>query len=115
MAVEVVSPESIDRDRGKKFLEYGSAGVLEYWLIDHSREQADFYRLGADNRYYPVLPDGDGIYRSEIVKGFWLRVSWLWQDPMPPILEIWREMNLLRGRTDYEWQNSCNSRHGYWK
>ncbi len=95
VAVEVISPDSINRDRGEKFVEYESAGVSEYWLIDPLREQADFYRLGADKRYHPVLPDEDGIYRSEVVKGFWLRVSWLWQEPMPPILEVWKELSLL--------------------
>ena len=95
VAVEVISPDSINRDRGEKFVEYESAGVSEYWLIDPLREQADFYRLGADKRYHPVLPDEDGIYRSEVVKGFWLRVSWLWQEPLPPILEVWKELSLL--------------------
>ncbi len=95
VAVEIVSPESINRDRGEKFVEYESAGVLEYWLIDPIREQADFYRLGADARYHPVLPDKDGIYRTEVVEGVWLRVSWLWQEPMPPVLEVWKELNLL--------------------
>ena len=95
MALEIISLESINRDRGEKFVEYESAGVSEYWLIDPIREQADFYRLGADTRYHPVLPDEDGIYHSEVVKGFWLRVSWLWQMPMPPILEVWKELNLL--------------------
>jgi len=95
MVVEVISPESINRDRGEKLVEYEAAGVSEYWLIDPIREQADFYRLGADAHYHPVLPDGDGIYHSEVVKGFWLRVSWLWQTPMPPILEVWKELNLL--------------------
>ena len=95
LAIEIVSPDSVDRDRDEKFVEYESAGVLEYWLIDPIRQQADFYRLGADDRYHPTLPDGEGVYHSEVIKGFWLRVSWLWQKPMPPILEVWKELNLL--------------------
>lgn len=95
MALEIISLESINRDRGEKFVEYESAGVSEYWLIDPIREQADFYRLGADARYHPILPDGDGIYRSEVVEGFWLRVSWLWREPVPPLLEVLKELNLL--------------------
>lgn len=95
MAVEIVSKESINRDRGEKFVEYEAAGVSEYWLIDPIRQQAEFYRLGADNHYHPVLPDDKGIYHSEVVKGFWLRVSWLWQEPLPHVLEVWKELNLL--------------------
>ena len=95
LAIEIISPDSMNRDRDEKFVEYESAGVPEYWLIDPIRKRADFYRLGADDHYHPVLPDDEGIYHSEVVKGFWLRVSWLWQEPMPPVLEVWKELNLL--------------------
>jgi Uma2 family endonuclease len=95
MVVEIISEESIGRDRGEKFVEYEAAEVLEYWLIDPIREQAEFYRIGTDNHYHPVMPDDEGIYHSEIVEGFWLRVSWLWQDPLPTVLEVCRELNLL--------------------
>lgn len=95
MVVEIISEESIGRDRGEKFVEYEAAGVLEYWLIDPIREQAELYRIGTDNHYHPVMPDDEGIYHSEAVEGFWLRVSWLWQEPLPPVLEVCRELNLL--------------------
>jgi Uma2 family endonuclease len=95
MVIEIISEESIGRDRGEKFVEYEAAGVLEYWLIDPIREQAEFYRVGTDNHYHPVMPDDEGIYHSETVESFWLRVSWLWHDPLPPVLEICRELNLL--------------------
>ena len=94
MVVEIISEESWDRDRGKKFLEYEEAGIPEYWLIDPIREQAEFYRLGEDNRYHFVLPDADGIFRSKIIPGFWFNVSWLWQEPMPPVWEIRKELRI---------------------
>ena len=95
MVVEIISEESIGRDRGEKFVEYEAAGVSEYWLIDPIREQAEFYRIEADNHYHPAMPDDEGVYHSETVGGFWLRVSWLWQEPLPPVLEVCRELNLL--------------------
>jgi len=95
MVIEIISEESIGRDRGEKFVEYEAAGVSEYWLIDPIREQAEFYRIGTDNHYHPVMPDDEGIYHSETVEGFWLRISWLWQDPLPTVLEVCRELNLL--------------------
>ncbi len=94
MVVEIISEESIGRDRGEKFVEYEAAGILEYWLIDPIREQAEFYRIGTDNHYHPAMPD-EGIYHSETVGGFWLRISWLWQEPLPAVLEVCRELNLL--------------------
>jgi Uma2 family endonuclease len=93
MVVEIVSPESMRRDRGDKFYEYESAGIPEYWLIDPIRKQAEFYRLGADKLYHLISTDAEDIYRSEIVKGFWLKVSWLWEEPLPSVLDAWKEIN----------------------
>lgn len=83
LVVEIVSEESGPRDRGEKFYEYEAGGVAEYWLIDPQREQAEFYQLGEDKRYHLILPDEEGRYHAREVSGFWLRVAWLWQDPLP--------------------------------
>lgn len=40
-AIEIVSSESVGRDRGEKFVEYERSGVREYWLIDPDRSWAD--------------------------------------------------------------------------
>ena len=50
LVIEIISPESIARDRGEKFYEYEAAGVREYWLIDPQREQAEFYQLDAQGQ-----------------------------------------------------------------
>ncbi|MEH2440401.1 Uma2 family endonuclease [Nostoc sp.] len=34
LLVEVVSPESIDRDYNQKTSEYAAMGVVEYWIVD---------------------------------------------------------------------------------
>jgi len=97
LVVEIVSPESVSRDRGRKFVEYESEGVPEYWLIDPIRRQAEFYQLGQDSLYHPALPDGDGIYHSLSVEGFWINVNWLWLEPLPDELEILGRLGLLQG------------------
>ena len=94
MVVEIVSRESIGRDRGEKFVEYEAAGVPEYWLIDPIRQQAEFYRIVPDNHYRPAMLDKDGVFHSEVITGFWLRVSWLWQVPLPQILKVWQELGV---------------------
>lgn len=94
MVIEIVSPESMMRDRGEKYFEYESGGVIEYWLIDPIREQAEFYRLGNDKHYHTILPNEDGIYHSDIIKGFWINVSWLWQNPLPTVSDIWKEIEV---------------------
>lgn len=94
IAVEVISPESQTRDRGDKFYEYEQAGVREYWMFDQKRKQAEFYRLNAEGMYQPV-PLEDGIFRSQVLNGFWLRVDWLWQDPLPTLISVLREWKLI--------------------
>jgi Uma2 family endonuclease len=95
LAIEIVSPDSIARDRGEKFVEYEAAGVSEYWLIDPLRQQAEFYQLADDGRYRLVLPDADGSYHSRVLTGFRLRPAWLWSEPLPKVLDVARELGLL--------------------
>jgi Uma2 family endonuclease len=94
MVVEIISTESRKRDRKDKFAEYESAGITEYWLIDPIRERAEFYRLGEDNLYHLGLISNDGIYRSEVISGFWLNINWLWKEPLPRISEVIKELEL---------------------
>jgi len=91
MVVEIVSPESVGRDRGEKFYEYAQGGVPEYWLIDPQMEWADFYRLEG-NRYRAAFSGETGEYRAPVLPGFWLRVEWLWQEPLPHPLRVLGEI-----------------------
>jgi len=95
MVVEITSPESVGRDRGDKFIEYEAAGVPEYWLIDPDREQAEFYQLADTGRYHPATLDENGCFHSTVLPNFWLKVTWLWQDPLPKVLDIARQLDLL--------------------
>lgn len=83
LVIEVVSPESSERDRGKKLGEYETAGIPEYWLIDPLRSEAVIYRLGADGRYHPVGPDGQGRLHSGVLPGLYIVPEWLWRDKLP--------------------------------
>lgn len=82
LVVEIVSPESVGRDRGEKFYEYARGGVREYWLIDPQIEWADFYRLEGE-RYRPAFSSDRGTYHAGILPDFWIRVEWLWQEQLP--------------------------------
>jgi Uma2 family endonuclease len=94
LVVEIVSPESVGRDRGEKFTEYEAGGVPEYWLLDPQRRWAEFYLLEG-GRYRLVWAGAEGQYRSRVLPGFWLRVEWLWQQPLPPVLAVLRELGLV--------------------
>ncbi len=82
LIVEIVSDDSAHRDRVDKLDEYETAGVAEYWIIDNrpSQHRAWFYQLD-EQKHYQLIPVGaDGIYRSRVLPGLWLRETWLWQE-----------------------------------
>ena len=91
LVIEIVSEDSVLRDRGMKFAEYELDGVKEYWLIDPDRERADFFVLGEGGRFERKLPDKRGFYHSAVLKGFRLNVNWLWQSPLPKVSEVLRK------------------------
>jgi Uma2 family endonuclease len=95
LVVEIVSPDSRARDRGEKFYEYEQGGVQEYWLLDYLRRQAEFYQRGADGIFRLVPAGEDGSYRSAVLEGLWLKVEWLWQEPLPPLMSVLREWRLV--------------------
>ena len=95
LAIEVISPESRLRDRGEKYAEYEAGGVKEYWVLDPEEERADFFLLDETGRYRPMDPDDAGIYRSRELRGFWLQVDDLWQDPLPDVIDRLGDLGLL--------------------
>ncbi len=90
LVIEIVSDESVARDRVDKFYEYQDAGIREYWLIDPrlGRERIDVYRLNAQGKYQAVLPNDRGRYTTPLLPGFSLDPDWLWQMPTPDLLPI---------------------------
>jgi Uma2 family endonuclease len=90
LIIEIVSNESVTRDRVDKFDEYEEAGVREYWIIDPrpQRQRADFYVLNQRGRYQPVPVGEDNLYRSTVLPDFWLRVDWLWSSATKPLAAL---------------------------
>jgi Uma2 family endonuclease len=82
LAVEVVSPESVDRDYRDKVRLYESAGVREYWIIDEDAARITLLRLD-DKRRYREVKAVDGDFRSRVLPGFRLRADWLFKHPRP--------------------------------
>jgi Uma2 family endonuclease len=89
LVVEVVSDDSVARDRADKFYEYQAAGVREYWIIDPrpGYERADFFVLDDKGRYKPVPVDTDGRYYSTVLAGFWFQVDWVLAPEPPEVLQ----------------------------
>lgn len=94
LVVEIVSPESSERDWREKYLEYAAAGVREYWAIYPLGQQVRQYRL-SKGRKYATIPSEEGVHRSEVVPGFLLREEWLWGEPLPTEIELLKELGVL--------------------
>jgi Uma2 family endonuclease len=90
LAIEVISDDSVSRDRADKFYEYQEGGVREYWIIDPrvGYQRVDVYVLDAKGRYQPVLATANNIYQSNVLPGFWLQEDWLWADKPNPLAAL---------------------------
>lgn len=87
VVIEIISKESVSRDRGEKFVEYEAGGVREYWLCDPLRQEVDVYALGEDEIYRRVDLE-NGVFRSTVLSGFYLDTKVLWQETLPTGREI---------------------------
>lgn len=93
LVVEIVSPESMHRDRVEKLAEYERARVPEYWLVDYEQTIAEFRVLGSDGRYRVVFSASTGLYQSAVLPQLRLRVEWLWQEPGPDMGDVLRVLD----------------------
>ncbi len=98
ICIEIISPESVGRDSGEKFLEYEAGGVREYWLFDPLRREARFYRLDDTGVYILQKLDDYDAYRTPLLPNFVLQVMLLWQSPPPNFLQIVDIMKTMMGK-----------------
>jgi Uma2 family endonuclease len=82
LAIEIVSPDSIERDYVRKREQYRQAGVPEYWIVDEMEQRIALLKRGASGAYRETKPR-KGMLHSKVLTGFWLRPEWLWQEPRP--------------------------------
>lgn len=95
LVIEIVSPESVGRDRGDKFMAYESAAIPEYWLIDPIRQQAEFYLLDENGRYQLSRLGEDGRFHSQTIPGLWVKPAWFWANPLPSVINILRQLEII--------------------
>jgi len=90
LAVEIVSPDSVERDYIKKYAIYEEAGVREYWIIDPDAGKAKFLRLHG-KRFKEVKPVKH-IFKSEVLPGFSFDVRWLFAANRPRYFDVLQAM-----------------------
>jgi Uma2 family endonuclease len=93
LIIELVSPNSQSRDWREKFAEYQKVGVREYWIVDSNSKHVEAYSLGRSGKYRQIQ-EKDGVIRSKVIRGFWIRTSWLWTDTRPSVLKALRELGI---------------------
>lgn len=92
LIIEVVSPDSEARDWREKYHEYEQEGVREYWIIDPMSKRVEVYVLVRGK--YRQVEEQTGKLASSVLPGFYLRVDWLWQSPLPSELDVLRELGV---------------------
>ena len=95
LVMEVVSPDHPERDWVDKRGEYEQGGVREYWIIDPPERRAGFFYLDENGRYQPIPIDANGVVHSIVLPGVWLKVEWLWQEPLPLMRSVLIEWGLI--------------------
>lgn len=90
IVVEVISESTRRYDFGEKRKVYEQAGVPEIWLLDFERQQ--FIVRHKVGRTYHSETKKQGVIRSKVLEGFWLRAEWLWQEPPTNPMECLRQI-----------------------
>jgi Uma2 family endonuclease len=91
LALEIVSPDSVERDYFKKRSQYQRFKFPEYWIVDEYEQKVTPLRLDAKGKYRQIRARKE-VFHSQVLDGFWLDPRWLWQDPRPDELEILRQL-----------------------
>ncbi len=93
LVVEIVSDDSVKRDRDDKHAEYAAAGIPEYWIVDprEGNESLDIFAL-VRGTYVAVDPEVDGSLRSRVIPGVWMHRDWLLADELPDPFDIGAEI-----------------------
>ncbi len=93
LIIEVVSTDSRNRDRRDKFLDYQTARVREYWIIDPTLKVVDLYVLNDSGVYEERLPS-DNKLSSSVLPGFFLCPDWFAHPELPRIAHALRQLGV---------------------
>jgi len=90
LVVEIISPTDRPSDIIALETDYRNIGVREIWLVDLPRKRVKVLRKRRKGYVEEVL--SGGILKSEVVKGFWLKVEWLFAEKRPKVLDVLRQI-----------------------
>jgi Uma2 family endonuclease len=86
LAVEVAA-SSATIDLGDKKWAYRRNGIREYLVWQVFEQRIDWFSL-QNGDYVSLLPDENGVIRSQVFPGLWLQVNAMLQNDMPQVLSV---------------------------
>jgi Uma2 family endonuclease len=93
LVVEVVSEDSVRRDRVEKFLEYEREAVREYWLIDsRPRHRGLSVFVLEQGSFVPMEENDEGWFESRVLPGFRVKRAWFSGEQLPDPASALHEM-----------------------
>lgn len=90
LVLEIASESDPKLDLREKLPRYQEAGVPEMWFIDPFEERVLVHLRSASG--YEARTLSSGRLDSTVVAGFWIDVTWLWHEELPPTLGCLRQI-----------------------
>jgi len=90
MVIEIVSESDPGFDYREKQPRYREARIEEIWIVNPFNQTVFVDKLGAGGYVSKELPSGK--LDSQVISGFWIEASWLWQEKLPSTLRCIREI-----------------------
>lgn len=91
MVIEIASESDPSLDYREKLPRYRDAGIEEIWIVDPFQQQVLVEAKTSVG--YNAQRLSSGKLRSTVVPGFWIDVSWLWQEALPSTAQCLRDMH----------------------
>jgi Uma2 family endonuclease len=98
LVIEVLSTSTRDYDLREKRTAYRDGKVPEIWLVDPELREFHVDVLAASwgsadapaESAYRTEMLRQGRWSSQVLRGFWVDVTWMWSDPLPNLLDCFR-------------------------
>jgi Uma2 family endonuclease len=90
MVIEIASESDPRLDYREKLPRYRQAGIDEIWIVNPFTNEVHVETKSAADYATNVLSAGRLL--STVMPGFWIDVSWLWEDELPPTLQCLRRI-----------------------
>ena len=90
MVIEIASESDPRLDYREKLPRYRQAGIEEIWIINPFENEV-LLEVQTTAGYTPQTLSS-GRLESQVLPGFWIEVSWLWQEELPSTFRCLQEI-----------------------